>query len=64
LRRSIATLPLSERCLTAPPTPAPADEESRTTAPYAAVPATVVGRELARDDAAYFNDRHAVLAAA
>lgn len=41
-----------------------ADGEPRTPAPYAAAPATVIGRELARDDAAYFNDRHAVLAAA
>ncbi|WP_097921729.1 WYL domain-containing protein [Streptomyces sp. wa1063] len=32
--------------------------------PVASAPATIVGREIARDDAAYYADRYAVLAAA
>ncbi|WP_097865950.1 WYL domain-containing protein [Streptomyces sp. rh34] len=32
--------------------------------PVATCPATIVGREIARDDAAYYADRYAVLAAA
>ncbi|MEU0978446.1 WYL domain-containing protein [Streptomyces griseus] len=43
--------------------PTPTDETAVTT-PVATCPATIVGREIARDDAAYYADRYAVLAAA
>lgn len=43
--------------------PTPADEPT-VTIPVASSAATIVGREIARDDAAYYADRYAVLAAA
>lgn len=46
------------------PRPAPADGEPRATLPVASAPATVIGREIARDDIAYYADRYAVLNAA
>ncbi|WP_406324507.1 WYL domain-containing protein [Streptomyces niveus] len=46
------------------PRPAPADGQPRTVAPAARVPATLIGREIARDDAAYYGDRYAILTAA
>ncbi|MFE6931737.1 WYL domain-containing protein [Streptomyces sp. NPDC057699] len=42
----------------------PARTEPTTVVPVASSPATVIGREIARDDAAYYADRYAVLAAA
>jgi len=40
------------------------DGETTVALPVASAPATVIGREIARDDAAYYADRYAVLAAA
>ncbi|MER6235969.1 WYL domain-containing protein [Streptomyces clavifer] len=42
----------------------PATDEPAVTLPVASAPATVIGREIARDDAAYYADRYAILAAA
>ncbi|MFJ9887194.1 WYL domain-containing protein [Streptomyces sp. NPDC091287] len=39
-------------------------DDAPVTLPVASAPATIVGREIARDDAAYYADRYAVLAAA
>lgn len=40
------------------------DNAPTTVTPVASSPATVIGREIARDDAAYYADRYAILAAA
>ncbi|MFE7754335.1 WYL domain-containing protein [Streptomyces sp. NPDC057429] len=42
----------------------PAADEPAVVLPVASAPATVIGREIARDDAAYYADRYAILAAA
>ncbi|WP_171908283.1 WYL domain-containing protein [Streptomyces niveus] len=46
------------------PRPAAADGQPRVAAPAARVPAAVIGREIARDDAAYYGDGYAILTAA
>lgn len=42
----------------------PVTDEPAVILPVASAPATVIGREIARDDAAYYADRYAILAAA
>ncbi|WP_405391044.1 WYL domain-containing protein [Streptomyces sp. NBC_01102] len=42
----------------------PVTDEPPVVLPVASAPATIIGREIARDDAAYYADRYAILAAA